>query len=180
MAKKLILLAAALACCALLTAVGTTAHFTGAETSYNVISMGSLAMTLHQETADGKPFPTAGIRGVVPGQASDLLVYVENTGAAAFYVRTAVETSILPEALSAARIALDIDTVNWTLRDGWYYYNAAVPAGEKTKPLFTQLTLDAETDNSYMDAEIHVRVNAQVVQSKNNAASAPDAVGWPQ
>lgn len=180
MAKRLIFLAAALACCALLTAVGTRAYFTGAETSYNVISMGCLAMALHQETADGKPFPTAGIRNVVPGQASDFMVYMENTGTAAFYVRAAVETGILPEALSAARVALDIDTVNWTLRDGWYYYNAAVSPGEKTKPLFTQLMLDAETDNSYMDAEIHVNVNAQVVQSKNNAASASDAVGWPQ
>ncbi len=179
MVKKHIVLIATLLCCAALLAGGTLAYFSAEETAYNVITTGSLAMALREEAAGGMPFPEGGIHGMMPGETSPLKVYVENTGAVDFYARVAFEASILPETLSTEYLAFDINTADWTLKSGWYYYNAVVPPGGKTAPLFTQLSFGGGMDNPYMDAGVNVDVAAQAVQSKNNGASALTALGWP-
>lgn len=183
--KKRIGLVAAVICCIALIGAGTLAYFTVEETAHNVITTGKVQMKLHEETADGKPFPENGITGVMPNTEVDKKVFVENTGNADMYVRICVDKSIQPAdgvdaALDFKNITLDIDTQHWTEKDGFYYYNRALKPGEKTEPLFTVVQFGKELGNEYMDAKIEIDVNAQAVQSKNNGDNPLTAAGWPE
>lgn len=182
--KRKILFFALIVCCVAILAAGTLAYFTVEETAYNVITTGKLDMTLHEETTGGKPFPEDGIHGVMPGQTVDKKVYVENTGSADFYVRIALEKRIFDsdggDSLSFKHITIDINTEDWTEKDGYYYYNKVLKPNEKTKPLFTTVTFEKDMGNRYMDARVEIDVDAQAVQSKNNGDSALTASGWAQ
>ena len=117
MTKRKIFLLAVLVCCAALAAAGTLAYFTAEETAVNVITTGKLAMTLHEETTDGQPFPKEGVSGVMPGQVVDKVVYIENTGTVDFYARIALAMSVTGadgEPLSPDVMALHINTADWT------------------------------------------------------------------
>lgn len=177
--KKKIGLIATLVCCIAILASGTLAYFTAEETAYNVITTGSLSMILHEETDGGKPFPTEGVVGVVPNTDVTKKVYVENSGNVDMYVRISVEQAIDPE-LNLKYITLDLNTDDWTEQDGYYYYNRVLKSGEKTEPLFTQVSFSKNMGNEYMNARLTIDVNAQAVQSKNNTDSALTAAGWPQ
>ena len=183
--RKRIALIAAIACCIATAAGGSLAYFAAQETSYNVITTAALDMTLHEETADGSPFPMDGVMDVLPDSHVDKIVYAENSGEAEFWCRICVDKSIqaadgVDAELNFDHIALDINTDAWTERDGYYYYDAPVRSGECTQPLFTQVRFGRELGNAYADAKLAVRVRAQAVQSKNNGASALDAAGWPE
>ena len=162
--------------------VGTYAYFTAEETSYNVITTGYLYMDLVEETADGKPWPEEGLKGIVPGMAADKIAYVENKGSAAFFTRISVETVVYAAdgetELSSEYITLDINRANWVEKDGYYYYHRILEPGEKTEPLFTQVKFGPELGNEYMTARVEVRVLAQAVQSANNGTDPLEAQGW--
>lgn len=181
--KRIVLIAAVIACIALL-AAGTTAYFTAEETQYNVITTGMLDMMLHEETTGGEPWPEEGVFGVVPGVAVDKVVYVENTGSVDFYARISLDRIItaaegVTAELNFDHITLDIDTGNWTEKDGFYYYNRALAPGEETLPLFTTVKFAPEMGNEYMNAHVEIGVNAEAVQSRNNGEDALSATGWP-
>ena len=163
---------------AALIAGGTLAYFTDEETAYNVITTGNLDMTMHEETTGGEPFPEEGISGVMPGDDVDKKVYLSNDGNVDMYVRIGVETVIEPDTLSLEYISLDINTADWTEKDGFYYYNTALKPGEKTAPLFTQVSFDPDMPNDYQNCKVKVNVKAQAVQSRNNGDSALTASGW--
>lgn len=172
-------------CCTALAAAGTLAYVANQETARNVITTARLEMTLHEETDGGRPFPADGVVNVLPDSCVEKRVYVENSGEAAFWCRIRVEKSIqaaegVDAQLSFDHIALDVNTVAWTERDGYYYYNAPVQPGECTLPLFTQLRFGGELGNEYVNARLAVRVHAQTVQCRNNGTSAPEAAGWPE
>lgn len=180
--KKRVFILAVFVCCAAILAAGTLAYFTAEETAFNVITTGRLDMTLHEETTGGQPFPKDGISGVMPGEMVDKVVYIENTGDCDFYARIALSQSAVSaegQALDTGCVSLDIDTANWTEKDGFFYYHRALKPGEKTEPLFKTVTFDKAMDNSYMEARFRIDVTAQTVQSKNNGDSALTAVGWP-
>ncbi|MGI6237059.1 MAG: SipW-dependent-type signal peptide-containing protein [Candidatus Excrementavichristensenella sp.] len=181
--RRDVALIAALVCCIAIAAAGTLAYFTAEETAYNVIAIGNLDMVLREETTGGAPFPEGGIDGVLPGAQVDKVVYVENAGSVDFYCRLGVEKVIEladpshepdPDA-----VTLDINTADWTEKDGFYHYKKALRPGEKTTPLFRKVKLGRDMGNEYMDAHIEINVLAQAVQSKNNAAGPLSAVGWP-
>lgn len=182
--RKKIMVVAAIVCCAMILAAGTLAYFTAEETAYNVITTGKLAMLLHDETTGGVPFPEEGIDNVVPGDKVDKLVAVENTGSVDFYTRVSIEKIIKAAdgetELNFNHITLNINTKDWTEKDGYYYYNKAVKPGETTEPLFTTVTFGGALGNEYMNAHVEVNVSAQAVQSKNNGDSALEAAGWPE
>ena len=181
--RRLVLLALAL-CIAAVTATGTLAYFTAEETAHNVITTGYLDMILHETTTGGKPFPEEGLDNLMPGMVVDKRVTVENAGTVDFYLRVALDEEITPAQgvqaeLNFDHITLDINEDDWTLaKDGYYYYNSAIKAGETTEPLFTTVTFEPEMGNEYMNAHVEITVRAQAVQSRNNGDSPLTAVGW--
>ncbi len=183
--KRRIGLIATLVCCIAILATGTLAYFNAEETAHNVITTGILSMKLHEEAEDGKPFPTDGVSGVMPDTEVVKKAYVENTGGVDMYVRISIEKEIqsMEDAgakLNFEHITLDINTADWTEKDGYYYYNRALKPGEKTEPLFTRVSFDKAMGNEYMNARISIDVNAQAVQSRNNTDSPLTAAGWPE
>lgn len=183
--KRRIGLIAVLVCCIAILATGTLAYFNAEETAHNVITTGSLSMKLHEEAEGGKPFPTDGVSGVMPDTEVVKKAYVENTGGVDMYVRISIEKDIqsMEDAgakLNFEHITLDINTADWTEKDGYYYYNRALKPGEKTEPLFTKVSFDKTMGNEYMNARISIDVNAQAVQSRNNTDSPLTAAGWPE
>ena len=179
--KRRILLVALAVCCIAILATGTLAYFVVEETAYNVITTGILSMDLIEETTGGEPWPEGGIGGIVPGMTVDKIPYVKNTGSVDFYTRVSVSMKVTGEngnALPLDYISLDINTTDWTEKEGYYYYNSVVKPGEKTTPLFTKVSFDTAMDNPYMNAKVEIEVHAEAVQSKNNGASALEAAGW--
>lgn len=180
--RRLVLLALAL-CVAAVTATGTLAYFTAEETAYNVITTGYLDMILHETTTGGKPFPQEGLDNLMPGMVVDKRVTVENAGSVDFYLRIQLEQDITPAQgvnakLNFDHIILDINEDDWTIADGYYYYNRALKAGDTTEPLFTTVSFAPEMGNEYMNAHVEITVRAQAVQSRNNGDSPLTAVGW--
>lgn len=179
--KQKLILAAVLVICMAIFATGTLAFFTAEETAKNVITTGVLSMDLVEETTGGEPWPEGGVSGVMPGMEVDKVPYVVNDGGVEFYARMAVAVKVTGadgKELSAEYVSLNIDTANWTEKDGFYYYNGTVAAGAKSAPLFTKVIFDKEMPNEYMNARVEVDVYASVVQSKNNGDSALTAAGW--
>ena len=179
--KQKVILAAVLAICIAIFATGTVAYFTAEETAYNVITTGILSMDLVEETTGGEPWPEEGISGVMPGMEVDKIPYVVNNGGIDFWTRVSVTMKVTGadgKTLSDEYITLNYDRDNWTEKDGYFYYNAAVKPGEETKPLFTKVTFDTDMHNAYMNARVEIDVHAEAVQSKNNGDSALTAGGW--
>ena len=181
--KHMVGLALIVACCAIL-AMGSLAYFVAEETSYNVITTGKLDMLLVEETSGGQPWPEEGISGVMPGSVVDKIPQVQNTGTVDFYTRIRVTLSAVAEdketALETEPVMLNINTEYWTEKDGWYYYKETVAPGGETEPLFTTVTFDEQMGNEYQNAEFHIDLLAQAVQSKNNGeGGALNAEGWP-
>lgn len=178
-------LIATIICCIAILASGTAAYFTAQETSHNIITTGMLSMRLVEEGEDGKPFPKEGVTGILPNMQVTKKPYVENTGDVDMYVRIAIQmeiTSLADEsrALDTRHISLDINTADWTEKDGYYYYNRVLKPGEATEPLFTKVSFSAKMGNEYMNARAIIDVDAQAVQSKNNTDSPLTAAGWPK
>ena len=158
--------------------------YTGSTT--NVITSGNLTMKLHDETTGNVEFPSDGIRDVLPGQTIDKMVYVENTCDNEMWVRISLDNSIIAdistgkeENLDINNIVLNFNTVDWTKKDGWYYYNEPLKAKECTEELFSQVYLSPEMKNEYANAEIKIVVNAQAVQTIHNGEKFENVLGWP-
>ena len=183
MKKKVLYIAIVVICLALITG-GTYAYFTVEETSYNVITMGVLDMELAEETTGGAPWPENGMSGMMPGMVADKKAYVSNVGSVDFYTRVKVEKTATmadgtPVDVNFDYVVLDINTTDWTEQDGWYYFNAALTAGQSTAPLFTTVTFAPGMGNEYQNLTVQINVSAQAVQSRNNGDSALTAAGWP-
>lgn len=181
--KRRTLCITALLICLAAVATGTAAYFTAEETAYNVITTGCLYMDLVEETTGGQPWPEEGISGVMPGMAVDKVVYVKNTGSVPFYVRVSIDKTITAAAGSNAvlnfdHISMDLNTEQWSMHDGFYYYYRALQPGENTEPLMTKVTFAPAMTNEYMDATVQVDVLAQAVQSANNGSDPVKADGW--
>ena len=179
--KRRVLLMAVLVLCLAILAGGTLAYFTAEETAYNVITTGILDMDLVEVDENGDPWPAwpaSGISGVMPGTVVDKVAYVDNVGGVDFYTRLKVTVTVNDGALSNEFVKLDYDTENWTEKDGYFYYNSVVAAGESTTPLFETVKFSEDMGNAYQNATVVVLVEADAVQSKNNTDSALTAAGW--
>lgn len=184
MRKRRVLLLAAVVCMiAILATGGTLAYFVAEETAYNVITTAVLAMELREETSDGQPWPEEGVHQLVPGSTVDKIVTMANTGGVDFYVRAVVDASVTAadgHPLPFEHITLDYNTSDWVEKDGYFYYKQALLPGEETTPLFTTVAFSTAMGNAYMNSKLGINVNAQAVQSKNNAEDALSATGWPE
>ena len=181
MKKKLLILSLAAICLAI-TAIGTLAYFTSEGTAHNVITTGGVEIAV-QEWADvEKTKPFEDLTGVMPNTTVTKIAEVKNTGASDAWVRVKVEKAIkltgdgIPD---VSMVQLDVNTTDWTEKDGYYYYTKVLKPGEVTAPIFTAVTFKPDMGNEYQNATATVDVVAQAVQTANNGATVMDAQGWP-
>lgn len=166
-------------------AAGSLAYFTDEATAHNVITTGDVDIELLEwaDAARTKPFPKDGVSGVMPGAEVTKIVEVENVGSGAAWVRVSVDKRIIQTGLKPgddSLMTLNIDTGNWTLKDGYYYYNRPLAPGAVTTPLFTKVSFSTQMGNEYQNATAAVKVAAQAVQTANNGTTALTANGWPE
>ncbi|MEA5152855.1 MAG: SipW-dependent-type signal peptide-containing protein [Oscillospiraceae bacterium] len=191
MSKKRIFVIALLVCCLALAATGSLAYFTASETAHNVITSGNIAIELQElmmkQDEEGALVPFESPVNVMPGAELSKIVQVKNTGNSDAWVRVSVDKAIeLASDIAGfepdtALVALDLNTAEWTEKDGFYYYNAALRPGETTVPLFTTVTFAGSgMGNEYQNSTAVISVKADAVQTANNGAAATDAAGWPK
>ena len=183
--KNRILLVALVIALVATIASGTLAFFAAEETAKNVITTGKIDMSLKEETDGGEPWPEDGFDNIEPGDDVTKTVYGVNNGTVDFYLRVAIVKTITDkdgktDTLNFDNITLDLNTADWTEKDGYYYYNKALKPGEKSVPLFTKVHFGDELGNAYMEAEIVIDVTMQAVQARNNGDSPFTAKGWPE
>ena len=189
MKKKILYIAAILACLSIITS-GTYAYFTTSDTARNVITSGAVEINVvEQQLVNGtlQPYPNQPIQ-VMPATTVSKIVSVQSTEQAAWvrmnYTLTVYDADgkkmEIPADELAKVIVIASDTANWTLKDGWWYYNTAVKGGETTKPLFEEVEFSGpHMDNKYQLCTVVIDVTAQAVQQANNGATVWEALGWP-
>ena len=168
-------------------AYGTVAYFTHEDTATNVITAGDIQIALQEWTVPeegGEPVPFEDVIDVLPGAEVSKIVEVKNIGGQTAYIRVAVDKEIRLAAgvegtPDTGLIACDLNTEYWTEKDGWYYYNAPLNAGDTTEPLFTTVTFEKNMSNLYQNSSAVIRVTAQASQTAHNGDTAIEAAGWP-
>ena len=171
---------------ALFVALGATrpalAYYAVIGTATNVVTSGSITLKVHEQTNDGRPFPTQGVT-VRPGDKVSKEVTVENTCNQPFYLRikliNGVENVFLPV---EDVFAYDVNTADWIgHEDGYYYYNSILQPGQITPALFKEVEIVRnKVGGQFSGRTLTLTVTAEAVQSKNNPADHPwDASGWP-
>jgi len=190
MKKKLLYISLIVICLAIL-AGGTFAYYISIDTARNVITSGGVEVTVvEQQLVDGtlQPYPTNPIP-VMPATAVSKIVSAQSTKQAAWVRMTytltvydaAGEEMDIPAEDLAKVIVIQPDDTSWTLKDGWWYYDAAIKSGQITEPLFEQVVFSGPNmDNQYQNTTVVVDVTAQAVQQANNGETVMEALGWPE
>lgn len=190
--KRKILLLAAVAACAAITAVGTLAYFSADNTAHNVITTGGVNIEIVEQMKDGDTlvdFPEEGIIGVMPGTSVSKIVQVKNTDASDAWIRASVSMSLQTAEGSELPLVLTggEDVITFTVMDGWidggggyYYYREALKPDDMTEPLFAAVNFDPGMDNRYQNSTAKISVTAHAVQAANNGDNIMDAKGWPE
>ena len=118
----------------------------------------------------------------MPNTTVTKIAEIRNTGASDAWVRVKVEKSIKLQGdgtPDTGLVELKLNTVDWTEKDGYYYYNKILKPGEITAPVFTSVSFAADMGDEYQDATATVDVFAQAVQTANNGDTVMTAQGWP-
>lgn len=162
---------------------GSLAYFTTVGKATNVVTSGNIKLMIHETTDQGTPFPTDGVY-VIPGDIVSKVVTVENVCEHPFYLRVKLVYGIDSQELPSEEcFKLNIDTTNWTYKDGWYYYIGIVEPGATTPHIFSHVEIVGDkVDTSYIGKTLSLSVVAQAVQSENNPIQNGDtttASGWP-
>ena len=187
--KRKILCLSVLAIMLAILAAGTLAYFTAEGRTRNVITTGSIKISVvEQQLVDDKlvDYPNETIKNVMPGAEISKIVTIKNTGSSEAWIRVKVDKSITRVdngKADTSLVLLDFDTDNWVEKDGYYYYIKPVPAGEITTALFNTVTFDPQMGNEYQNCEVSINVIAQAVQTANNTPADGDVLkvaGWPQ
>lgn len=175
MKRKLVLSSAVVLILSLL-AAGTFAYFTKDARATNVITTGTIDITLNDEITGGEKTGTGWtLSGVMPGQAVEKKVSLTNSGSAEAWLRVklalrvTVDGEELPLTFGDGQSVLLFETGDgWLAQDGYYYYRNATKSGETTGQLFASLKLNPLLPNEYQGCTVAVDVLAQAVQVKNN------------
>ena len=189
MKKRIFVLAVVLICLSVLAST-TIAYFTDTDIARNVITSGGIDIhIIEQQLSDGKlvDFPNEPIP-VMPASTVSKIVSVQNTDEPA-WIRVIYTVTVydiegramdIPAEELAKVIGITPDTTNWTMKDGWWYYNYAVKTGETTLPLFEKVVFSGPyMDNKYQLCSVVIDVTAQAVQQANNGVTVWEALGWP-
>lgn len=185
--KKRILIVSLAVICVVIGACSTIAYFTADDTATNVITAGNVKIELQENMIAKESGETVAFQdqaGVMPGSEVSKIVQIKNTGDQPVYVRIRMDKAItladdVQDKADLSLVSFDIDAEHWILQDGYYYYNAALPAGEVTVPFFTKVTFAKDMDNKYQNSETTVHIDAAATQCANNGADALHAAGWP-
>ena len=180
--KRKLLILSVLAICVAMLAGGTLAFFTSEDKAHNVITTGGVEITLQEWADEAKTTPFKDLTGVMPNTTVTKIAEIKNTGASDAWVRVKVEKNIKLQGdgtPNTGLVELKLNTVDWTEKDGYYYYNKILKPGEITAPVFTSVSFAADMGDEYQDATATVDVFAQAVQTANNGTSALTASGWP-
>lgn len=189
--KKKLLILAFLIICATTVATGTLAYFTAEDQAHNVITSGKVDIELVEKkiNEDGTEEAFEDLIGIMPGTSVSKVVQVTNTGDAAAYIRIAVDKKIILASGNDDEVDMSLISINynigsnedqWTYKEGYYYYNSPLEAGNTTKPLFTEVKFDKTMGNMYQEATTEIDVKAYATQVANNGDSALEANGWPE
>ena len=183
MKRKLLILSVLVICIATL-AVGTLAYFTSEGTAHNVITTGGVEIAVQEWADEAKTTPFKDLTGVMPNTTVTKIAEIKNTGASDAWVRVKVDKNIVLKVEGVtpdtSLVELTRNSADWTEKDGYLYYNAALKPGEVTAPIFTAVTFKADMGNEYQNATATVDVFAQAVQTANNGTTVMDAQGWPK
>lgn len=188
MKRKILLLAAVIACVAV-TAAGTLAYFNAEGTAHNVITTGGVKIEVIEQMQDGDTlidFPEEGISGVMPGSSVSKIVQVKNTGESEAWIRVKVSGSIQ----NTQGEELSVEVMSFTVMDGWmdggdgyYYYHEPVASNALTDVLLQEVLFSPSMGNEYQNCTANIVIHAQAVQAANNAIPAggdvTDIIGWP-
>lgn len=193
--KRKILFLSLLAICIAIAAAGTLAYFTAEGRAQNVITTGSINITVvEQQRGDDDAlvaYPSDPITNVMPGMEISKVVTIQNDGDNEAWIRVSVEKLIKLNEYNpaAAGITADADMVEftpggkWVYEDGYYYYTEPVGAGESTDPLFESVKFAESMGNEYQGCTVNIEIYAQAVQTANNPAADGDVTkvaGWPK
>lgn len=181
--KRKLLILSVLAICIAMFAGGTLAFFTSEDKAHNVITTGGVEITLQEWADEAKTTPFKDLTGVMPNTTVTKIAEIRNTGASDAWVRVKVEKNIMLQGdgmPDTGLMELKRNTVDWTEKDGYYYYNKILKPGEATAPIFTAVSFAADMGDEYQNAAATVDVFAQAVQTANNGDTVLTAQGWPQ
>ena len=176
MKKRNIMLGSAVLLAVLLVAGGTMAWFTADANIENEFKAGTVKIAINGQSE-------AVVDNVNPGDEYDNEVSVTNTGSKRAYIRVQLVPKFVGaegEDLSAEGIVTysEIDTDDWVLFDGWYYYKHIVQRDEITSKLIDKVKFAGkEMDNNYQGAEFTLTVNAEAIQVTNKAITLHDQWG---
>lgn len=185
MKKKILLLALIVICLATL-AGGTLARHRNSVHTHNVVTTNGVELLLVEYDKNGEEWVELGASDpaaldVFPGKTIERKAEFVNTKADA-WLRAKLELSCSNAEVDNLEdcVKLNINS-NWTLSDGWYYYNSALDNDQNnTATLFDRISFDGSVmGNEYQGATVTVKVYAEAVQSAHNGATVFEAVGWP-
>ena len=186
--KRKILCLSVIAIMLAILAAGTIAYFTAEGRAHNVITTGSINITV-VEQQKGKDdttveYPKEPITNVVPGAEISKIVTIRNDGKSTAWIRVKVGTEIelaSGDEANTSLVMLNFDDRNWTKKDGYYYYNNPVDPTKSTTALFDTVKFDSQMGNEYQNCTVNINIYAQAVQTANNnpEGGVTDVKGWP-
>lgn len=147
----------------------------------NVISSGEITVDLLNIRKDGTNMPEI-ITCILPGDTIDNVVKAKNTCDYDEYIRISLDKIIYETAeenvvLDSSKGHFLFNEEDWTYKDGYYYYNEVLKAGDISPALYDGIYLDESIDNTYKLAVMDVEISVEAVQSVNNG-DALTAEGW--
>ena len=186
--KRKILCLSVIAIMLAILAAGTIAYFTAEGRAHNVITTGSINITVveQQKGEDNTTveYPKVPITNVMPGAEISKIVTIRNDGKSTAWIRVNVGTEI--ELVGEGKadtslVVLNFDDKNWTEKDGYYYYNKPVDPTESTTVLFDTVKFDPRMGNEYQNCTVNINIYAQAVQTANNnpEGGVTEVKGWP-
>ena len=170
-------------------AYGTYAFFTDTTISQNnkiVASTGVKNVTVkdYVYNEEGESVPSPSVIKVLPSKEVAKSVTLQNKNLTSVYVRakfyldlTLAETEKENE-VDFSLIQIEVNENKWIYKDGYYYYDGAIPAGAETERFITSVSFDKDMPNLYQDSLLIVKTRFEIVQANNNGATVFDAVGW--
>ncbi len=172
----------------LIAGVGVTlSYFVTSIKTANIVQFGHIKMQLIETEmgADGveRPVDLEKSVNITRNNTVDRRLKVKNIGNHPAYIRVRLNFELAENTGDDIQqyLSFDFDEANWIFEDGWYYYKAVLQPGETTTSLMTTLEFDDNAlSTHYPDSKIVLDVDAQAVQSDNNALEVLQVEGWPE
>lgn len=158
---------------------GTLAWFTSQDNVTNTFSTGSYNDDSDSGLDIYENFKKA--ENVTPGTETTKVVQVKNEASYSQYIRVKLTPQWTTDAAKEADPDADLLILNFGNNlgdaegkwidggDGYYYYLGVVDSNKFTNKLLDSVTLSPQAGNEFLKAAYTVRVDAESIQSSNNA-----------